>query len=419
MLATNDTHEDDLTIDISESVRHIKSSEKLCELFPRAAQLSEESLNRAVMSLERFSCIKVRSTSDKIYSFSIQNAIRRWCQGVLSFANKAEWAVLAAYKISENLYFEEVSMPQRGYLPVLRSLENFLFSGTQFIQLQAPDGVYCWKAWLISLRFARFYSLSKAFKDARISIERGINYERIIYAETWLETFISLRRFQAMATYTQEDGEHIKAAEAFVSLLSACKGVVGSDHPFTLEVANQSSSLHRRIARDSQHIAQASQGGCGEKQGRMDGQNPRLLPSLPLNSDDEEPETDEQYKLREEVEGFREEFGDTDRETQQLMDRLATVYIRDKKWTKAKPLLRALWKQYYSSAQRDPDLQIRAIICFVKYFKACKRLNSIQEIIAEGAHARPTIRFWVAQRGYRSVFQAVLGSIYFPTTPEV
>lgn len=108
----------------------------------------------------------------------------------------------------------------------------------------------CWKAWLISLRFARFYNLRKAFKDAWISIERATNYGRIIYAETWLETFTSLRRFRAMATYTQEDGDRTKAAEAFISLLSACKGVFGSDHSFTLKVANQSSSLHRRIARD-------------------------------------------------------------------------------------------------------------------------------------------------------------------------
>lgn len=83
----------------------------------------------------------------------------------------------------------------------------------------------------------------------------------------------------------------------------------------------------------------------------MEGQNPRLLPRLSLNSDDEEPETDEQYRLREEVEGFREQFGDTDRETQTLMNRLAKFYVRDQKWTRAKPLLGALWKQCYSLAQ--------------------------------------------------------------------
>lgn len=87
--------------------------------------------------------MKVRSTSDKIYNFFYSerdpSVVSR--ERSLSFVNRAEWAVLAAYKISENLYSQEVSMPQRGYLPVLRSLENFLFSGTQFIiQLQAPDG---------------------------------------------------------------------------------------------------------------------------------------------------------------------------------------------------------------------------------------------------------------------------------------
>ena len=277
--------------------------------------MSEGSLNRAVISLEKFSYMKVRSTSDGIYSFSIQNAIRRWSQGVLSLANKAEWAILAAYKISENLVCQEVSMPQRIYLPVLRFLDRFLFTDSQFIQLQAPDGILCWKAWLISLRFARFYNINKALKDARISIKRAIDYERIIHAETWLKTLPSLTRFQAMATYTQEDGAHSKAAEVFVSLLSACKEVGGLDDTFTLEVAEQSSSLQRRIARDRQHLAQASQGEYREKQCSLEGNDLRLLQRMPFDNEEEEPETDDQYRLREEVEGFREEFGDTDRET--------------------------------------------------------------------------------------------------------
>ncbi len=63
---------------------------------------------------------------------------------------------------------------------------------------------------------------------------------------------------------------------------------------------------------------------------------------MPFDNEEEEPETDDQYRLREEVEGFREEFGDTDRETQILMDRLAAVYVKDHKWIKAKPLFEAL-----------------------------------------------------------------------------
>lgn len=57
------------------------------------------------------------------------------------FGKKAEWAILAAYEISENLVCQELSMPQRSYLPVLRFLDRFLFKGSQFIQLQAPDGI--------------------------------------------------------------------------------------------------------------------------------------------------------------------------------------------------------------------------------------------------------------------------------------
>lgn len=118
------------------------------------------------MSLEKFSCIKVCSTNDSVHSFSIQNAIRRWFQGVLSLANRAEWSVLAAYKISTNLFYQEVPLSHQNYLPVLRSLDKFLFSDTQFIQLEALDGVFSWRAWLISLQFARFYSINKELKDA-------------------------------------------------------------------------------------------------------------------------------------------------------------------------------------------------------------------------------------------------------------
>lgn len=363
MLASKNTYEDDFTIDLIEDVGQITSSEKLFEVFLGAAQLSDESLNRAIMSLEKFSCIKVRSTSDGIYSFAIQNAIRRWCQGVLPLANKAEWAILAAYKVSKILFCEEVSMPQRKYLPVFRILDRFIFTDSQFTQFQAPYGALCWQAWLVSLQFARFYTINKAFKNARISIERAIDYERIIHAETWLKTLPSLKRYQAMATYTQEDGAHSKAAEAFVSLLSACKEVDGLEDTFTLEVAEQSSSLQRRIARDRQHLAQASRGEYQQKQGGLEGNGLRLLQKTSFDDDEEEPESDDQYRLREEVEGFREEFGDTDREIQILIERLAGVYARDHKWTRAKPLYGALWKQYYSLAQNYPKFRDRALFC--------------------------------------------------------
>lgn len=117
--------------------------------FPKAAQLSKESLNRAVMFLERyFSCIKKKECvppSDKIYSFSNQNAIRRRCQGVALFCKQGPSGLFwRLNNISENLYSQEVSMPCLSEVTCqfFDLWKNFLFSGTQFIQLQVPDGVY-------------------------------------------------------------------------------------------------------------------------------------------------------------------------------------------------------------------------------------------------------------------------------------
>lgn len=146
-----------------------------------------------------------------------------------------------------------------------------------------------------------------------------------------MQTLPSLTRFKAMATYTQENRAHSKAAEAFISLLSACNKFAGLDNTFTLKVAEQSSFLQRRIARDRQHLAQASQSKTREKQGRLEGNNLWLPQNIPFEKDEEGPETDNQYRLQKEVEGFREEFGDTNRKTQILIDRLARVYIRDDK----------------------------------------------------------------------------------------
>lgn len=109
---------------------------------------------------------------------------------MLSFLNRPIWAVLGGSltKISENLYSQEISMPclKRGYLPGSSIFgKNFSFPGAQFIH--APSAGWClllWKAWLISLRFGGILQpKARHSRMARISIERAINYERIIYAE--------------------------------------------------------------------------------------------------------------------------------------------------------------------------------------------------------------------------------------------
>lgn len=112
------------------------------------------------------------------------------------------------------------------------------------------------------------------------------------------------------------------------------------------------------------------------------------------------------------------EFGDTEDETRRLMDRLAAVYIRDHRWTKAKPLFGALWKQYYPIAQQDPILRRRALDFLFSYVTTSEAagspLNSLQEMFAIGEHAHARddavgeIRLWAAQGGFENLFRIFL-----------
>lgn len=373
ILTTQVSHDQDPIMDLAPSAGRALSSYQDSGIFRWAAKLSDESFKRAVMALQKFSCIKVRFTADDIHSFSVQNAIQRWCEGILPLEEKERWSVLAAYTISQSLCLQEKLTPQRAYFPILRHLDKFLFSNARFIQIQAPHGDLCWKAWMISLRFARFYSLHNAFKEARISIERAVNYERLIRGETWLTDISSLKRFQALATYTQDDGDFPKAAEAFLSLLSACKDVFGSDHPFALEIARQSSDLHSRMAHDAQLSLQASQAASKRQQVLLERHNLVAASVIPVFDEDEE--TDEEYRLRTEVDGFREAIGDDDPETQQLVRKLAELYIREKKWTKAKLLLEDICKQCLSVPQ-DKSRFRHGLACFSQYIMACEATAS-------------------------------------------
>jgi hypothetical protein len=381
ILATHVWQNEDLMIDLAPSVRHSLRTTQPSGIFQWPAQLSEESLKKAVMSLHKFSCIKVRFSNDSIISFSIQNAIRRWCQGVLPLVHKEEWSVLAAYTISQSIGLGEVLTPQRAYLPILRSSDRSLFSDSRFIRIQAPDGDFCGKVWSISLCFARFYHLHKAFKDARVAIERAINYEILITGDSWLKNLPSLKRFQALATYTRDDGDLLKAAETFVSLLSACKSVVGLDDSFTLELASQSRSLHYRITRDNQLTHQVSQAASREKHGGPTVPDTEIIIGPPQYEDEEE--TDEQYGLRAQVEGFRQEFGDYDNETMLLMEQLGALYIRDQRWVKAKLQFETIWKQYYPTYGRNSSFRARALNCFFNYIKSCEmagyQLDTLQK----------------------------------------
>ena len=370
MLATHVWQNEDLMIDLAPSVRHSLRTTQPPGIFQWLAQLSEESLKKAVMSLYKFSCIKVRFSNDSIISFSIQNAIHRWCQGVLPLVHKEEWSVLAAFTISQSIGLGEVSTPQRAYLPILRSSDRSLFSDSRFIRIQAPDGDLCGKVWSISLCFARFYHLHKAFKDARVAIERAINYEILITGDSWLKNLPSLKRFQALATYTRDDGDLLKAAEIFVSLLSACKSVVGLYDSFTLELASQSRSLHYRISRDNQLTHQVSQAASREKHGGRTVPDTEIIIGPPQYEDEEE--TDEQYRLRAQVEGFRQEFGDYDNETMLLMEQLGALYIRDQRWVKAKLQFETIWKQYNPIYGRNSSFRARALNSFFNFIKSCE-----------------------------------------------
>lgn len=383
MLTEYGSESQDPMMDIAPTIEGAVSSSQSSRIFRWASKLSEESLKRAIMSLLKFSCIKVRFSNDKIHSFWVENAIRRWCQGVLPVALKEEWSIVAAHTVSQSLILQEGIIAQRNYLPILQYCDHSLFSDERFVEIQAPDGGFCQESWLISLRFARFYYLHKAFKEAHISMERAVNYERLIRGDSWLTDTPSIIRYHALATYIRDDGDHTKAAQIFVSVLTICKEVIGSDDALTLEIANQSSTLQRRMAHDAQLSLQASQ-ARGEKRRVVDRQEePTSLSQnynvdLPAYEDTvvvEEEETEEQLELRKALENARHAHGHFSLNTVIAMSDLAHAYLADGNWIKAKPQIESVLTQYFNMAEIEPYYRYRAINYLCIYMGTCEAVQ--------------------------------------------
>lgn len=99
------------------------------------------------------------------------------------------------------------------------------------------------------------------------------------------------------------------------------------------------------------------------------------------------------------------------------MDRLAAVYVRDHRWTKAKPLFRALWNQYYPLARPDPNFRFQALkflYCYITISEAAGFQNLLQEIFVAGPHAQSIndmireIRLWGHSGSYSLIQQFVV-----------
>jgi hypothetical protein len=97
------------------------------EIFQWLNKLDHERCEQTIFALQKFCCLKVSVDKRGIRSFVIQDAIRRWCQEVLPPSEVEEWAILAAYRISQCTRPGDVSITTLKFLPHVLHIELVLF----------------------------------------------------------------------------------------------------------------------------------------------------------------------------------------------------------------------------------------------------------------------------------------------------
>jgi hypothetical protein len=237
----------------------LRSSLKAPDKFDWLAELDEQRFMKALMALQKFCCIKVRIVSNEARSFYLQHAISRWCRGKLVGAGIEEWALLAAYKISQCLSSQNVAIVERNYMSHVRATDSFLLSQAILSKrVQGSGDILCWYEWAIMMRFAKFYYQQRAFSEAFSSIQRARNLELLLCGDSVLKDLSSIKRRHLMGLIYRDYGETLEACEIFVGLLSACKEVLGVDDDLTMIVARQSTSLWNQRFHDDQLRQRAS-----------------------------------------------------------------------------------------------------------------------------------------------------------------
>jgi len=211
-------------------------------IFNWMAGLAKEDAIKALTILQRFCCVKLAFVSGEIKHISVQQPIIRWCCGKLSRIEMDEWTVLAAYRIGQGSIMHRVTILEREYIPFVREADEKLLQrhGKNAVDL---DDISRWYEWSAVARFATLYYRQKMFPMALRAIERAQQLELLMKGTLDRQTPAGLKQYHLFGLILRDHGDIGPACDVFVSLLSACKKILGSDDPFTMKVASESSSL--------------------------------------------------------------------------------------------------------------------------------------------------------------------------------
>jgi len=247
--------------------QHCSILQWLHAFFDRISN-QESSLQQAVTILGRFCCVKIEWHKGSIGSFTIENAISRWCRGRLSRTDLEKWTVASAYMLScccQTVAGQNLVVFERKILAHIRSCDDFLLcTNLQSKQCDGADNLLSWYEWHCSAQFAKLYYNYRAFSDALRAIRRAHDLELLLRGNSYLKNITSLEQYHLMAIIYRDSGEYTEAGSIFVELLSACKESLAFGDPFTMKVAKESKDLWAKIAHDDT-LRQRASAAVGDK----------------------------------------------------------------------------------------------------------------------------------------------------------
>ena len=302
----------------------------------------------AIGMLEQWCLCKTRKNRQgRVISFSVHNAIRRWCFQGMEKENIKAWIFFSAFGISAHL--KDIGCRGDRFVPY-HSFAKHIHHCSSMIHRYDLESTMrrtsyiCHQYGFIAARFAQYYYDSRRYMEAEELLKSAIEYEMSLQGSRWPGDRRSLKLIEMLGLVYLESSNLEKAESTFNDLLENSKALLGEMDGLTVDTAIRLRAVQDKLTLTLLATERASIASAKPK---------RNLPLPPhysqLHPEHSEQGTqknryqDEEYRLRETAEQMKVEFGNLDKDTFQAIINLGTFYEDHENFEAAISQFEQLW----------------------------------------------------------------------------
>ncbi|CZR69078.1 uncharacterized protein PAC_18979 [Phialocephala subalpina] len=359
---------------------------------------------QALTTLEDHCCAKVRWSIDgkSIISYSIHDAIRKWSQASLPDSTKGTWAALAAFRLSQCLSLDEVTILSRQkYLRHVLFAEQVLLCDESPACMKAPDGPLSLHARSAAVSFARFHQRQKNLEKSQAFLEKAIEYEKTIEGVKWP----SVQCFQTLHLFGRvlwQCGEFTKALEAFENLVQACESSLGIDDGLTLTISTEARLLKMQASRTASDLTRAIQAPYQDKV-TQEISIDSSVPVISLSTDHDtgiEYMDQEEYSLVQAIANLGRIDGENSEKIILSKYALAKYYGEASRWRRAVLLFKVVWRTRYQPYMHSTSEILQSAYILDPFYNYLYCSQQLGIAIKPLAREFPMALFWSQRASY-------------------